>query len=72
MIVGGCVPTSNIDGRSWRKSSYSGANGCVEFRQTDSIVQIRDSKDHHGPVLTFSHHAWRNLLQTLGSPGFAK
>lgn len=39
----------------WVKSSYSGGNGgsCVEFRKNGEMIQVRDSKDPDGPVLTF-------------------
>ena len=42
---------------TWAKSSYSDPNGgnCVEARQPGaSTVQVRDSKDPGGPVLSFS------------------
>jgi hypothetical protein len=43
----------------WRTSSHSGDNGaCVEVRQVDGRVEVRDSKDRSGPVLTFSPAEW--------------
>jgi hypothetical protein len=43
----------------WRTSSRSGGNGaCVEARQVDGHVEVRDSKDQSGPVLTFSPADW--------------
>jgi hypothetical protein len=45
----------------WAKSSYSDPNGgnCVEARQPGaSSVQVRDSKDPAGPVLSFNIDAW--------------
>jgi uncharacterized protein DUF397 len=63
--LGGRVPKSTRKYGSWRKSSFSGANGCVEVLRTDSIVRVRDSKDREGPVLTFSHDAWRELLAAV-------
>ncbi|MBY8886913.1 DUF397 domain-containing protein [Streptomyces sp. PTM05] len=47
----------------WERSSYSNANGgqCVEFARTfasDGVIPVRDSKDPHGPALTFSPAAW--------------
>ena len=51
--------------RDWTKSSYSDPNGgnCVETRQPAAdVVQIRDSKDPDGPVLTVSSQRWRNFL----------
>jgi hypothetical protein len=43
----------------WRTSDRSGGNGaCVEVRQIDGCVEVRDSKDRFGPVLTFSPAEW--------------
>ncbi len=45
----------------WAKSSYSDPNGgnCVEARQPGaSSVQVRDSKDPGGPVLSFGSDCW--------------
>lgn len=53
----------------WRKSSYSGgAEGseCVEVATgTLNTVPVRDSKDPHGPVLTFTTAAWDSFLTAL-------
>ncbi len=40
----------------WRKSSRSGANGCVEVTFVEDQVAVRDSKDRGGPVLVFTAH----------------
>jgi hypothetical protein len=42
----------------WRKSSRSGANGCVEVAFADGKVAVRDSKDQRGPVLMFTPVEW--------------
>ena len=50
--------------RTWAKSSYSDPNGgnCVEARQPDTgTVQIRDSKNPGGPVLSFSGSCWHSF-----------
>jgi hypothetical protein len=47
----------------WRKSSYSGYNGdCVEVRIVNGRVQVRDSKNPGGPVLTFTPAGWARFL----------
>jgi hypothetical protein len=46
----------------WKKSSYSGANGCVEFALVTNGVAVRDSKDPNGPVLLFSPGEWEAFL----------
>ncbi len=60
--------------RDWAKSSYSDPNGgdCVEARQPASgIVQVRDSKDPDGPVLTISARRWLSFLSAPARPALA-
>jgi hypothetical protein len=47
---------------AWRKSSFSGTNGCIEVAFVGEQVAIRDSKDRSGPVLTFSSTEWEAFL----------
>jgi len=48
---------------SWRKSSRSGSDGaCVEVRRLSAAIQIRDSKDRSGPVLSFPADAWHGFV----------
>jgi hypothetical protein len=52
----------------WLKSSYSGANGgnCVEVASNlPGLIAVRDSKDPHGPALTFTPPAWATLLHDI-------
>ncbi len=47
--------------RTWTTSTYSGSEGgnCVQVRRTHHrAVQVRDSKDPAGPILTFTRDAW--------------
>jgi len=45
--------------QSWRKSTRSGSNGqCVEVRRTGDTIELRDSKDRSGPVLSFALGEW--------------
>jgi hypothetical protein len=46
----------------WRKSTFSGANGCVEVAVLDNSVAVRDSKDPSGPMLLFTPLEWRAFL----------
>lgn len=49
----------------WQKSSHSnGHSMCLEARQ-DGTVQVRDSKDTGGPVLSVSPSAWADFLTRL-------
>jgi len=39
----------------WIKASASGGNGdCVEMRRNGESVEVRDSKDPHGPILRYT------------------
>jgi Domain of unknown function (DUF397) len=46
----------------WRKSSFSGTNGCVEIAFVEGQVAVRDSKQRYGPVLLFTAHEWTAFL----------
>jgi hypothetical protein len=64
---------SNLTGAVWRKSSRSGGNGgdCVEVADNlPGIVAVRDSKDPHGPVLTFTPDAWQTFVGEAKSGTF--
>jgi hypothetical protein len=54
----------------WFKSSRSNPGGCVEVRFTDDFVQIRDSKDPEGPILTFTDREWTAFLEGVRSNEF--
>jgi hypothetical protein len=47
---------------TWRKSSRSTNNGCVEVALVGDRVAVRDSKDPAGPVLVFTAHEWASFL----------
>ena len=46
----------------WHKSSFSGANGCVEVAVVEGGAAVRDSKDPAGPVLRFTAPEWEAFL----------
>ncbi|UNO42517.1 DUF397 domain-containing protein [Streptomyces sp. MST-110588] len=52
----------------WRASSYSNANGgnCVEITEDlPGLVPVRDSKNPHGPILTFPTASWTAFITAL-------
>ncbi|MFE0425375.1 DUF397 domain-containing protein [Streptomyces sp. NPDC058953] len=58
---------NRTDALAWRKSSYSGdEDNCVEF--ADNVlgaVPVRDSKDPHGPALSFTTPAWTAFVHMV-------
>ncbi|HUK70514.1 MAG TPA: DUF397 domain-containing protein [Streptosporangiaceae bacterium] len=52
---------------TWAKSTHSTPNGgnCVQVRRTTNAVQVRDSKNPHGPVLTFTPAGWRAFTAAI-------
>jgi len=47
---------------NWRKSTFSGANECVEVAFDGRSVMVRDSKNTGDLPLTFRIDAWRIFL----------
>jgi hypothetical protein len=46
----------------WRKSSFSGASGCVEVALLEDGMAVRDSKDQTGPALRFTVPEWEAFV----------
>ncbi|WP_406067035.1 DUF397 domain-containing protein [Micromonospora sp. NBC_01638] len=58
---------TDLTSARWRKSTRSGGNGgeCVEVADNlPNVVAVRDSKDPHGPALTFTPTAWATFVRT--------
>ena len=66
------------DDAGWTKSTYSFSNGaCLEWRTSSHCagngacvqvapgVQVRDSKDPEGPVLTFDGSTWGRFTEQI-------
>jgi hypothetical protein len=48
----------------WVKSTRSGSNGeCTEVRHRGDMVDVRDSKDPDGPVLSFAPAEWEAFIE---------
>ncbi|MFI1163072.1 DUF397 domain-containing protein [Streptomyces sp. NPDC020801] len=56
-----------LAGAAWRASSHSGGQGnCVEIVDgIPALIPVRDSKRPTGPVITFTHDAWRTFITHL-------
>jgi hypothetical protein len=58
--------------RSWRTSTRSQGNGaCVEARFTGLSVEVRDTKDRGGPVLSFTPAQWTTFIDAVASDELA-
>jgi hypothetical protein len=55
---------------SWRKSSWSNNNGCVEVAFVQGRVAVRDSKERSGPMLVFTAHEWQAFLRGVRAGEF--
>ncbi|MEU9045522.1 MULTISPECIES: DUF397 domain-containing protein [unclassified Kitasatospora] len=58
---------------AWRKSSFSGNDGgnCIEVAPGfPGLVPVRDSKDPHGPVLTFPDSSWGAFIEAVQAGDF--
>lgn len=62
-----------LSAAKWLKSSYSGSNGgdCIEIATGfPGVVPVRDSKDPHGPSLTFQTSAWASFIAGVKAGDF--
>jgi hypothetical protein len=58
---GECVEVAEAQ---WRTSSHSSGNGaCIQVADARPMVAVRDSKDPHGPSLTFAPQAWQAFIR---------
>ena len=55
----------------WIKASASSGDAqCVEMRQRDGMVEVRDSKDPEGAILRFTSAEWSAWLDGARSGEF--
>ncbi|MEU5657055.1 DUF397 domain-containing protein [Streptomyces sp. NPDC047737] len=53
---------------AWRKSTYSNSDGgqCVEVSDDfAAVIPVRDSKNPHGPALTFAADGWSSFVSAV-------
>jgi len=70
--------TPDLSHVTWRKSSHSNGMGgsCVEIALLNGIpgalddVAVRDSKDPHGPALTFTADQWHCFTAAITAHEF--
>jgi hypothetical protein len=60
-----------VERNVWFKSSRSGNNGqCTEVRDRGDAIDVRDSKNPIGPVLTFTPAEWAAFVEGVRAGEF--
>ncbi|WP_399344767.1 DUF397 domain-containing protein [Umezawaea sp. Da 62-37] len=49
---------------SWRKSSFSSIDNCLEVAAYSCSALVRNSRNKHGEFLSFHPITWRNFLRS--------
>jgi hypothetical protein len=52
---------------AWHKSSFSQQGDCAEWKFSDELVLLRNSKDPSGRVIKFTHAEWRAFINGIKS-----
>jgi hypothetical protein len=60
----------DLSSAEFRKSTFSGPNGCVEVAIQDDGVAVRDSRNRDGAVLEFSPGDWKAFLRGVKAGEF--
>ncbi|MEU8186458.1 DUF397 domain-containing protein [Micromonospora sp. WMMD712] len=56
----------DVSRAEWKKSSRSGSSGsCIEVADNLLKIMVRDSKDRHGPLLSFTSKQWTGFVKGL-------
>jgi hypothetical protein len=50
---------------TWRRSSFSQGGDCVEIAHISTQVFVRDSKNPHGNMLTFTLAEWSAFIEDV-------
>jgi hypothetical protein len=57
--------TETVNNREWRRSTGCESSNCVEWRELDQHVEVRNSTNPDGPVLRFSREEWAVFVDGL-------
>ncbi len=65
------LQVENNGGLVWRKSSFSGMNGCVEVASLGGgLLALRDSKNPDQGHFVYNVHEWYSFLQGVRAGEF--
>ena len=64
------MPVGRAIALSWRKSSASASENCVEVALAEDTVFVRDSKQICSHVLAFTSSEWRSFLSGVRAGEF--
>jgi hypothetical protein len=59
------MPDDRAVALSWRKSSASATENCVEVAFSDTSILVRDSKQQSSHILAFTSRGWQALLNGI-------
>ncbi len=63
--------TLDPDNLEWRKSSFSGSNGCVELASLEgNRVALRDSKNPAAGFFVYTPHEWISFVKGVRNGEF--
>ena len=53
---------ADLSSATWRKSSFSGMNGCVEVAFVEDLVAVRNTRERDGMVVIFNQLEWEAFV----------
>lgn len=63
--------TTDLTNATWRKSSFSNLENCLEVALIDGGVAVRDSKNPSRGVLAFENAEWRAFVRGAAAGEFS-
>jgi len=61
----------DLSGAQWRKSTFTGANSCVEVADNlPGIIAVRNSNDPDGPTVVFTPAEWTAFIKGVHAGEF--
>jgi predicted secreted Zn-dependent protease len=54
----------------WRTSLTCNGGECVKVAASGEVILIADSKQHEGPILSYSHTEWQEFVSGIKNGDF--